>query len=67
MELEYEELINPKNLFTCVEEVVEFLKLPASVSELEAFLYRCEREELYEYCQLVKKEIESKIKDSVFS
>lgn len=61
-EYKYLQMISPTKLFKNRKEVVEFLNIPSSIQDLEAFLKQCEEEELYGYCSLIKNKIDEKIK-----
>lgn len=54
--LDYENLINPANLLS-LEEVESFCDLAECREDLEAFMERCEEEELYEYCSIIKRKL----------
>lgn len=58
--LEYESLIFPTNLFHSVEEFEEFVKIKEEGWEqgLLNLMEICEKNELYEYCAIIKKELE---------
>lgn len=56
-EYEYNNLINPSNLFNNIEEVRDFISLSDNIEELEAFNNACLNEELYEYCQVINTKI----------
>lgn len=62
-EYKYLQIISPTNLFKNKREVIEFLNIPCSIQDLEAFLKQCEEEELYGYCILIKNKIDEKIKE----
>lgn len=62
-EYKYLQMISPTKLFKNKREVTEFLQIPSSIQDLEAFLKQCEQEELYGYCKLIKDKIDSKIKE----
>jgi hypothetical protein len=57
---EYQTLIFPPNLFHNLEEFKQFIQIKEDGWEkgLQNLLVRCENEELYEYCDLIKKELE---------
>lgn len=58
-EYEYNNLINPSNLFGVnnIKEVLEFISLSDNIEELKAFNTACLNEELYEYCQVINTKI----------
>lgn len=58
-EYEYNNLINPSNLFDSVEEITSFISLSDNIDELEAFKQACLGEELYEYCQVIQHKIDN--------
>lgn len=58
--MNYQDLINPTTLFCDIEEVKEFVKIDCSITDLECFLDACEKEELYEYCVIIKREIDDR-------
>lgn len=53
----YNEMISPSILFKSIEEVTTFVNIPCTVEDLNLFLKRCEEEELYEYCIVVKNKL----------
>lgn len=53
----YIELIRPINLFENSKEVREFVKIDPDLIGLEAMLTLCEQDELYEWCEIIYKEI----------
>jgi hypothetical protein len=61
---EYEELIRPTNLFKSTDEVRRFIKVrlfgdvDTHVRSLENMLARCEEDECYEWCAVIKTEID---------
>lgn len=61
---EYDELTRPVNLFKSNEEVQQFIKirlfvdLETHVRNLENMLELCEYDECYEWCALIKAEID---------
>ena len=59
---EYKELINPKILFSSIEEVKEFLNIECTKEDLLCFLELCEKEECYEYCTLIVNKINLKFR-----
>lgn len=63
--LEYQTLIFPPNLFHNLTEFEQFIKIKEDGWEvgLKNLLKRCEDEELFEYCALIKKELDE---NSVF-
>lgn len=61
-EYKYLQIISPTKLFKNKKEVAEFLQIPSTIQDLEAFLKQCEEEELYGYCRLIKNKIDEKIK-----
>lgn len=58
--LEYQTLIFPPNLFYNTEEFKEFLTIKEDGWEqgLQKLLKLCETHELYEYCSLIKNELD---------
>lgn len=58
--LQYETLIFPPSLFYNLDEFKEFLTIKDDGWEqgLEKLLKLCETHELYEYCSLIKNELE---------
>lgn len=56
--MQYEELIDPRNLFSSLQEVREFCDVAEAVEDLQAFLTVCEELELYEYCSIIRQKIE---------
>jgi hypothetical protein len=60
--LEYETLIFPPNLFYDLEEFKKFVKVKEEGWEdgLRNLLRLCERNDLFEYCSIIKKELDSK-------
>lgn len=60
----YRELISPQNLFSDIEEVENFCKIREDGwrEGLYKFLEICEFLELYEYCGIIKREIEKSSK-----
>ena len=56
--IDWEILTNPSTLFDNIQEVRDFLAIPATIPELEIFLQRCIDEELYLYCAEIKKKID---------
>lgn len=57
---EYQTLIFPPNLFYNLEEFKEFIKIRETGWEvgLKNLLKLCEQFELYEYCVILKKELD---------
>lgn len=61
---EYEELIRPINLFKSTDEVRRFIKVrlfgdvDTHVRSLENMLALCEEDECYEWCAIIKTEID---------
>lgn len=55
---EYQQIINPSNLFNNIDEVRDFISFTDNIVELEAFLEECKKEELYEYCIVIKNKID---------
>lgn len=53
----YTELIRPINLFENSKEVREFVKIDPDLIGLEAMLILCEQDELYEWCEIIYKEV----------
>lgn len=62
-EYKYLQMISPTKLFKNKREVTEFLQIPSTIQDLEAFLKQCEAEELYGYCALIKNKIDEKYKE----
>lgn len=58
--LEYKTLIFPPNLFYSLQEFEEFIKIREEgwKEGLENVLKVCIKNELYEYCALIKKELD---------
>jgi len=58
--LEYQTLIFPVNYFYSVEEFAEFIKIKEDgwKEAMENLLKVCEERELYEYCAVIKKELD---------
>lgn len=58
--LEYESLIFPTNLFHSIEEFEEFIKIREDgwLQGMKNLLKICEQNELYEYCAVIKKELD---------
>ncbi len=58
--LEYETLIFPPNLFYSLEEFEIFVQIKEEGWEqgLKNLLKLCEQHELYEYCSIIKKEMD---------
>lgn len=59
--LKYNENISPSKLFKNKEEVIKFVHISSSLEDLKCFLNRCEEEELYEYCTIIRNKISEKI------
>lgn len=59
--IEYQTLIFPPNLFYNLDEFKEFLTIKEDgwKQGLEKLLKLCETHELYEYCSLIKNELEN--------
>lgn len=61
---EYNELIRPVNLFKSDDEVERFIKirlfgdLDTHIQSLENMLELCAEDECYEWCQIIKNEID---------
>jgi len=53
----YTELIRPVNLFRDKGEVKEFVKIDPDLMGLEQMLTLCEQDSLYEWCEIIYKEI----------
>lgn len=53
----YTELIRPVNLFKDKREVRDFVKIDPDLTGLEQMLILCEQDELYEWCEIIYKEI----------
>ncbi len=54
IEEEYENLINPSVMFSSTDDVREFIKDCDSVEALEAFKKECIKEDLFEFCAIIK-------------
>jgi hypothetical protein len=59
--LQYQTLIFPPNLFYTLEEFEKFIKIREEgwYEGLLAVLKVCEKHELYEYCAIIKRELDS--------
>ena len=63
-DIRYKELINPKVLFSSIEEFEEFVNIDCSEKDLLCFLELCEKEECYEYCKIINDKLNSYNSDS---
>lgn len=61
---ELENITNPSTLFESIEELTKFINiyneedsLEDRIKQLEIMLGKCERQELYEYCQIIVNKI----------
>jgi hypothetical protein len=59
--MDYLNIINPKKLFKSESEVHQFIKIDCTIKDLECFLDACEEQELYEYCVIIKREIDDRL------
>lgn len=63
-EYEYLRFINPSNLFIDETDFKRFIEIRAGLTDdeyreaLEYLLGWCEREELFEYCQIIKNKLQ---------
>jgi hypothetical protein len=64
--LEYETLIFPPNLFYSIEEFQEFVKIREEgwKKGMLNLLKVCEDNELYEYCAVIKKELDKEAQEN---